>query len=155
MVLFLLKTLGKNCTNLENLHIKTHFHARPEHYYCFENCFSNLKKLTVQKLYDAEIFFSVFSKNMSLIIEEVTPKDLHSVAFVTICEHLKKLKMVELKVDLTSREWCYREVSEIFDKKELTEIFEKNLQGTEVVVSTKHGLVKPLRFGQTSMFRPM
>ena len=26
MVLFLLKTLGKNCTNLENLHIKTHLH---------------------------------------------------------------------------------------------------------------------------------
>ena len=120
-----------------------------------DNCFSNLKKLTVQKLWDAEIFFSVFSKNISLIIEEVTPQDLHSVALVNICEYLKKLQKVEFKVDLTTREWCYREVAEIFDKKELTEIFDKNLQGTEVVVSTKHGLVKPMTFGQTSMFRPM
>ena len=112
----------------------------------------------MQKLWDAEIFFSVFSKNISLIIEEVTPQDLHSVALVTICEYLKKLQKVEFKVDLTTREgreWCYRKVADIFDKKELTEIFDKNLQGTEVVVSTKHGLVKPMTFGQTSMFRPM
>ena len=127
----------------------------PERYFMLDNCFSNLKKLTVQKLWDVEVFFSVFSKNISLIIEEVTPQDLHSVALVTICEYLKKLRKVEFKVDLTTREWCYREVAEIFDKKELAEIFDKNLQGTEVVVSTKHGLIKPLTFGQTSMFRPM
>ena len=143
MVLFLLKTLGKKCTYLENLHVKTHLDfVRPEHYYCLENCSSNLKKLTVQKFCDAEIFFGVFSKKISLIIEEVTPQDLKSFAFVTICEDLKKLRKVEFKINPTKDFWQ-------------TDIFEKNLQGTEVVVSTKHGLVKPLTFGQTSMFRPM
>ena len=93
-----------------------------------------------------------------MIIKEVTPQDLHIVALVIICEYLKKLQKVEFKVDLTTREgreWYYRKVAEIFDKKELTDIFDKNLQGTEVVVSSKHGLVKPLTFGQTSMFRSM
>ena len=79
---------------------------------------------------------------MSLIIKEVTPKDLHSVAFVTICEGLKKLQKIEFKVNLTT-DFCCRK---------LTEIFDKHLQGTEVIVSTKYGLVKPVTFGQTSMF---
>ena len=144
MVLFLLTTFGNNCTNLESLHIKTHLNLyRPEReHHCFQNCFSNLKKLTVQKLCDAEIFFGVFNKNMSLIIEELPLEDLQSVAFVTICEGLKKLKKVEFKVDLTP------DLCEVFDKKELAEIFDKNLQGTEVVVSSKHKSAKPLTFGQ-------
>ena len=37
----------------------------------------------------AEIFVDVFSKNISLIIEEVSLQDFHSVAFLTICEGLK------------------------------------------------------------------
>ena len=111
------------------------------------NCFSNLKKLTVQKFCDAEIFFDLFSKNMSLIIEELTSEDLHSVAFVTIYEGLKKLQKIEFKVNLTT-DFCCRKLAEIFDK---------HLQGTEVIVSTKYGLVKPVTFGQVSMFtfRPM
>ena len=37
----------------------------------------------------AEIFVDVFSKNISLIIQEVSLQDFHSVAFLTICEGLK------------------------------------------------------------------